>query len=488
MKRVSASLFIIVGALLVLVRPCRMTWGFFLFALGSNGGTPYILQYIAPPSFDAGFFVLTHIIQDGLGTAGFWMFASRFPSDVASGWRLKIDRWAPLAGLIASIAGSLSYVAIFQGWRSFQTWVNAYFYLSEALLTVGMLTLIGGYFRISASERQRLKWVVGGFAIYLGAVAYVNVSYYLPGGGWPASWVAAGYTIDILNATNLFIPATVVYAVLKHHVLDINFVISRALVFGTLTTALVGILALVDWFFEKALVHQQFAIYAEVGVALGFGFGLNGMHRRVEAFIDRVLFRRRHLAEARLKRIAAGISHAVSSDAVDASLVTEPADAFQLTSAAVFRRQDSSSFVRATAVGWPNDSGQQLHPNDPIILHMQGERGPMRLRHVKIEKDNFPSDAAAPIIAFPLLVRHQLEGLALYGAHVTGEDIDPDETRMLERLSTSAAAAYDHIEAQDQRAKFQDMKDKLDAAQGRIDALMASQHNQNAPESRLAYE
>jgi len=463
-KRVSASLFIIFGALLVLMRPCRMTWGFFLFALGSVGGDPFILQYIAPASYDAPLFVFRHVLFDGIGTAGLLIFASRFPSDYASGWRLLIDRWAPLAGLINSIAGSLTYFSIFLGWQSVQTWLTANSYLSGTLLTVGMLSLIGGYFRMSASERQRLKWVVGGFAIYLVAAGYQTLSFYLPGGGWPASWVAAGYTVDILNATNLFIPATVLYAVLKHHVLDINFVFSRAIVFGALTTILIGAFALVDWFFTKAVEQQRMAVYAEVAVAVGLGFGLNGMHRRVDALIDRVLFRRRHLAEARLERVAAGISHAVSNDAVDAALVEEPANAFQLVSAAIFRRQDGGNFVRSSAVGWPSDTGGQLHPNDPLVIHMQGERGPMRLRYVDRREDNFPKEAAAPIIAFPLMVRHQLEGLALYGAHVTGEDIDPDEVRTLERLSKSAAAAYDHLEAEA-------MKSKLDSATREIESL-----------------
>ena len=475
-KRLSASLFIIIGALLVLRRPCRMTWGFFLFALGSNFGAPYILQYLAPSSFDAGYFLINIVFGDGLWTAGLWMFTARFPSDVATGWRAKIDRLAPFAGLIAFVAGTLSYLAIYQGWRSFQTWYNANFWISEALLAVGILSLLGGYFEMSASERQRLKWVVAGFAIYYGAVAYLNLAPYLPGGGWPASWTAAGYTIDILSVTCLFIPATVVYAVLRHHVLDVNFVISRALVFGTLTTIVVGVFAIIDWFFSKVVQQQRLAFYADLAFALAFGFGLDGMHRRVDKFIDRVLYRQRHLAEARLDRVAAGISHMTSDRAVDTALVDEPAHALDLVSAAIFRRQDGKGFSRVASVGWATDATEELPADDPILLHMQGERGPLRLRHIKRRADNFPKKAAVPIIAFPLLVRHQLEGLALYGAHVTGEDIDPDEVRILERLATSAAAAYDHIEAQNLRSKFQDIQDKLTAAQVKIDALMASEN------------
>jgi hypothetical protein len=473
LKRLTASIFIVVGALLVLMRPCRMTWGFFLFALGSTGGDPYVVQAISPAIYNAVWLIFTSVFA-GLGLAGFWIFTARFPNDSTSGWRSQIDRFAPLAGLVETVIQSLSNLGWVSGWQSLNSWNVAGGALTTTTYIVGMLSLVGGYFHMTASQRQRLKWVIAGFSIALAADAYQLAANYLPDGGWPASWGSAGYTVDVLNGLNLAIPATVAYAVLKHHVLDVNFVISRALVLGTLTTVLVGAFALVDWFFSKAVEQQRLAFYAEVVVALGFGFGLNSLHRRVDAFTDRVLFHRRHLAEARLERIALGISHAVSIAAIDAALVEEPAAAFQLTSAAIFRKQDGNAFLRAAAVGWSSDTGITLQPDDPVVLHMQGERAPLRLRDLGRYPDYFPNHAAAPIIAFPLLVRHQLEGLAVYGAHISGEDIDPDETRILERLSKSAAAAYDHLEAEAARREVSTLKTKVIELQRQISAIGVS--------------
>jgi hypothetical protein len=92
----------------------------------------------------------------------------------------------------------------------------------------------------------------------------------------------------------------------------------------------------------------------------------------------------------------------------------------------------------------------------------------MRLRNINRRADNFPKEAAAPIIAFPLLVRHQLEGLALYGVHVTGEDVDPDEIRSISNLTTQAAAAYDHLEAAMLRRQ-------VDALTKRLAAVLADE-------------
>jgi hypothetical protein len=62
----------------------------------------------------------------------------------------------------------------------------------------------------------------------------------------------------------------------------------------------------------------------------------------------------------------------------------------------------------------------------------------MRVRGISRDGERLPKDAAAPIVAFPLLVCHQLGGLTLNGEHGTGEDIDPDEVPALERLFLSA--------------------------------------------------
>jgi hypothetical protein len=49
----------------------------------------------------------------------------------------------------------------------------------------------------------------------------------------------------------------------------------------------------------------------------------------------------------------------------------------------------------------------------------------------------------------------------LYGAHASGEDIDPDERRLLERLAHAAAATYDHIDSESARTKLREVSQEL---------------------------
>jgi hypothetical protein len=55
----------------------------------------------------------------------------------------------------------------------------------------------------------------------------------------------------------------------------------------------------------------------------------------------------------------------------------------------------------------------------------------------------------------PLLLRDQTVGIALYGPHRNGADIDPDEQKGLTPLLDRAGAAYDHIDAEALRDKVE---------------------------------
>jgi hypothetical protein len=460
-KRCAAAVFVIVAGGLLLLRPSRMLWGFYLFALGSVGGSPIFYLPLLPGWLEFALQELVYNVYYALFfLAGLLIFVARFPGDSTDGWRAWIDRAAvPFALLYAGVlvASDVLQVVLTNVIPEPVSVAYALAIVADGAEILAVVCLFSGFIHLQADQRQRLKWVVAAVVTFALAQGYINVALFLPNEGWPVSWTNARFTSDVLNALEVVIPLAVAYAVLKHRVLDVNFVISRALVYGILTTVIVGAFAIVDWVIGRALESRQLAFAADLAVAVAFGFGLNGLHKRVDTFVDRVLFRHRHLAEVRLERISAGLPHVTSVKTVDELAVAEPADAFGLTSAAIFRRGEAGRFAREAAIGWPADTAAELHSDDPIIVNLQGERGALRLRAVRRKFDDLPSGAAMPALIIPLLVRHQLEGVALYGAHSTGEDIDPDEVRVLERLLSSASAAYDHIEAQALRRRVEEL-------------------------------
>ncbi|HET9028543.1 MAG TPA: hypothetical protein VFN49_00040, partial [Candidatus Aquilonibacter sp.] len=63
-------------------------------------------------------------------------------------------------------------------------------------------------------------------------------------------------------------------------------------------------------------------------------------------------------------------------------------------------------------------------------------------------------NSAIYALAIPVTVRHELVSFTLYGAHLNGAQLDPEEVELLEELAREAARAYDHIEAVRVRERY----------------------------------
>jgi len=466
-KRGSATAFVLTALVLLLRRPSRMLWGFFLYAIGSVNGDPLFFDFLPIQVYAVAALALQLLSSVG-GPIGLWIFASRFPQDRSSGWRALADRAAlPAAIVLTILLFVTALLPMYDGQPPAPFWTVP----SVVALTVGLLCFFDAFAHLRAGERQRLKWVTLGLSVYYVAWGYQLFSTFLPSGGWPLAWSNAGWSIDVLSGVQILIPITVSYAVLRHRVIDVNFVVSRALVYGVVTTLVIGVFALIDWFFAKALAERQIAAVVEIFTALAFGFSLNAMHRFVDNIVDRVLFRRRHLAEKRLARAAAGVHHVTSPSAIDETLTSEPVEALALASAAVFRRVPDGTFVRMNSIGWNGETAKVMTPDDSLVQNLHGERGVIRLREVRKPGSAMPEGAAAPALAVPLFVRHTLDGFILFGPHVGGEDFDPEEIGLLEHLAISAASTYDHLEAESARIEAERLARELNEARRLIVSL-----------------
>ncbi len=260
-------------------------------------------------------------------------------------------------------------------------------------------------------------------------------------------------------------PLAVAYAVIRHRVIDVSFVVSRALVYGVLTALLVGGFAIVDWLFIEKLKLARLGTIAEIGVAVAAGFWFNSLHRRVDSFIDATFFRQRHRAERQLSQIAAALPFVTTTAGVAEVLVSEPVRMLSLASAALFRRKEVGIYAREKSEGWADSDLTGLDDGDDRLLALlQTQRGPVSLYDHPWHSKGVPSGAAQPVLALPIFIRRDLTAVVFYGAHAHGESLDPDEIRAIAGLAPGAAAAYDHLDAES-------MKSRLDSASKEIESL-----------------
>ena len=447
---VSVLAFVAIGSAVVLLRPEPATWGFFLFCVGYAPVDQTGLVVTVDTSLLLQASQLLLGLLNALGTVGLLVFAFRFVTPALPVWR-RLAQFALVPILIAYAV--LYFFLIYDTYVIFRpaAWIGN-FVLSFAgvCASLAVVALVETYVRQPGAERQRIRWVVLGFAITLAAfLASQFIQTHLT--------TTPLLLYNSLSLVSALAPLAVAYAVVKHRVIDVNFIVSRTLVYGILTTMFVALFALIDWFVGHVLDQTRWALVAEIAVAIGVGFWLNGLHSRVDRFVDSVLFRKRHEAERRLVRLARGLPHATSTTLVDSLIVREPLDALELTSAAIFRRTRTGAYERATAMGWPSDSITLLAPDDPLVPYLEGERGALRLSEVHWSGAGVPTGAARPVIALPIVVRHRLEAIVLYGAHKAGEDFDPDELQWLNTLAMAAGAAIDHLEAEALREKLEEV-------------------------------
>ena len=174
------------------------------------------------------------------------------------------------------------------------------------------------YRRATGEERQQLKWLVyaGALTFAVTVTASPAAFFELPG--------LAGALLSILATLALpSIPVAVGIAILKHRLYDIDIVINRTLVYGSLTATLVAVyvvcVVVLQYLFRVLIGGElQLAVVAStLLIAALFG----PLRRRVQASIDRRFYRRKYDAAKTLEKLGGRLREEVDLDTLRGDLI-----------------------------------------------------------------------------------------------------------------------------------------------------------------------
>ncbi len=222
----------------------------------------------------------------------------------------------------------------------------------------GVLTLFwiifGGYSmmyryrRVSnAVERQQTKWVLLG----LGATFVVGLYYTTINSLYPAAQPSEGRVIALLINMPLylggygFLAFSILVAMLRHRLWDIDLIIRRTLQYALLT----GLLALA--YFGGVIVLQGVlspltgsanSPLVTVVTTLGIAVLFSPLRRRVQDFIDRRFYRQKYDAEQALTKFAAMARDEVDMDRLAGALLGVVEETMQPDRATLLIRQEGS--------------------------------------------------------------------------------------------------------------------------------------------------
>jgi hypothetical protein len=440
---IPATVFLAIAFALVFIRPSVMTWSFFFFGAGYFSTGPsfsYFVHVLSEPLAAVLGFFLTIAFGD-FTVLLLLPFLIRFPDDKLTGVRWLLDRAINAFIGVAFLAYVYDwYVAWSSGHQSvlgslLDNW------LPLATFAFASYVMFKKYKSASPDSRQRMGFIVIGVI-----VSFVGYAVYFVPGVPPAVAQVAGYAIVLT-------PISVAYAVLRHRVLDVNFVLNRALGYSILSVFVIAIVSLLDWAFGHFVGEAHFTIVIELLVTVALGLLLDRINKLIESVVEGVFFRHRRLAESYVRRAAAALPFATDEGAVSEGLVQVPGDALRLAAAALYRR--SSDGTRFEGVATSSDTPiapPGFDRNHLLVRMLQASEQRLWLDELRSHLDR--ENAGIYAIAIPVTVRHELVSFTLYGAHKNGSQIDPEEVALLEELAREAARAYDHIDAVRVRERY----------------------------------
>ncbi len=442
-----------ITAWLVIVRPSTMTWSLFAVLVGLNISGP-TCEYLSP--FGYWWVVGGEMFCSALQSLWIFVivFASRVPNNRVARWMRGAQRFAFILFLM-QVAVSLYTVA---SWAFFGVLAPN---LTAVSFTIGVLAvatalaaLIHNYTIADGRDRHRMTWVLFGGGVWCAAALAL---WWLGTRPFYDSYVVA----EMFYVVQSIAVVLIVYGIMRSRVVDVTFVLSRAVVVSALTGCIILVFALLDWIFNKKLEATQLGAVTQFVAAIALGIWLDHLHKRADVFVDRLLFRARYVAQQRLEKAAHAVLHSERVDVIQEFLVDEPFVVLGLGSAAVFQANDRGEWARVRACGWEPECVSVLSRQDTLVMHVEAEQTALRVSEIRWPLSSLPSGTARPVLAVPVLARRRVIAIVLYGEHTNGADLDGDEVRAIEGVVNAAGAAFDHVEAEQLRHEMESLRREL---------------------------
>jgi hypothetical protein len=279
-------------------------------------------------------------VLEALSFALLFLFFYLFPSG------RFVPRWTRwLAGVL--IAVTVPMVLFPASPLNIERWpILAYVLVLLGWLLAGVCAQVYRYLRVSSpTQRQQTKWVLFGYTAALGG--YLGwISFYAilplarPGSRLVADMIGATVTSGLM----LIIPLSFGVAILRYRLYDIDVVINRTLVYGSLTATLValyfgGIVVLQRLF---VLLTGEQSTLAIVASTLLIAALFSPLRRRIQAFIDRRFYRRKYDTRKTLEAFSAKLRNDSDLDVLSDDLVSVVRETMQPAHVSLWLRPETA--------------------------------------------------------------------------------------------------------------------------------------------------
>lgn len=317
------SVFTLIGGLLIWRKPSDRVALFAAFTLPMfAAGFWFPYQAVTSPPV-----VYAARLLTGLGAIGFDIFMYVFPD----------GRFVPRWTRWLLIGWTLNEVQVHFGLPVFaqEPFASLIALLFPVLLVSMIVAQLYRYRRVSTPEqRHQTKWVLFGLTAGIAGFAGLTSFVSLAGGslvvpGTLAYFLMPGSLAYFLVVTGMFlfpllIPISIGIAILRSHLWDIDIIINRTLVYGSLTTLLAlmyfGLVLLLEAL-TQPLTGQEHNDLVIVVSTLIIAALFMPLRRWIQAFIDRRFYRRKYDAALTLASFSEHVRDEVDLEDLTGRLV-----------------------------------------------------------------------------------------------------------------------------------------------------------------------
>jgi hypothetical protein len=203
-------------------------------------------------------------------------------------------------------------------------------------MVASAVSLIVRLRRAEGEQRQQVKWLAYGGAMVVGTILV---------GGVITIW-SVNVSIVVMNVALLGLPVFTGIAIVKHRLYDIDIVINRTLVYGTLSVTLAalyfsGVAATQAVF--GAITNQEQTQLAVVASTLVIAALFNPLRRRIQSFIDRSFYRRKYDVAKTLEGFSMKLRDDTDLEALRGDLVGVVRETMQPAHVSLWLRPQTSS-------------------------------------------------------------------------------------------------------------------------------------------------
>jgi phosphoserine phosphatase RsbU/P len=461
--------FLLVGYIVVMVKPLgkiqRMFARYSLLSMFFFGFSAFNLDQQNDPTWRLILLFITFIFASIIAPPSLVRFFLFFPV------KQKGQTSRTLTILLYSASLLLIVGMVASGLLRGPQWLNLTFFFSRyAFFIAGFVIFVRSYFVFVPKEQQvQLRPILLGVAFGLIIFAYAfAVQTFMPFAAFLNPWI-------LLPMMLLFVvPVFFGYAIFRHRLMDVDVVVRRSLIYGTVTASLAaiylatvyGIGTLVNYFFGVR-DNQVLVVVSLIVVAFVF----DPVKQRFQNGIDRIFFHERYDYQQALLEFTQELPRLMEMEHILNSIVSRLSSTMHIDTLSVFICGENEG-CNAVAQNLNqtdcifNDGDHTLmallrKTRHPVDLHLLGDE--YDLTDLK-EDEKEKLQRSGIVLSVPMFLQDRLIGFINVGQKMSGKVYSQEDINLLATVAGQAAIAIENSRLHKSEIDQQRVKEELDLA------------------------